>query len=59
MANTNDDRYVLRHRSPDMTAHYAKVTAMTPPVLKPGRFRAPDKLMAMLSTAGRKPKYAE
>lgn len=28
---------------------------MTPPRLKPGRFRAPDKLLAMLSTAGRKP----
>jgi hypothetical protein len=35
------------------------LAAMTPPSLKPGRFRAPDKLMAMLSTAGRKPKYAE
>lgn len=30
--------------------------AMTPPGLKPGRFRAPDKLMAMLST---RRKYAE
>jgi integrase/recombinase XerD len=35
------------------------LSAMTPPTLKPGRFRAPDKLLAMLSTAGRKPNYAE
>jgi integrase/recombinase XerD len=32
---------------------------MTSPTLKPGRFRAPDKLLAMLGTAGRKPNYAE
>jgi hypothetical protein len=35
------------------------LAAMTPPMLKPGRFRAPDKLLAMLSTAGRKSNYAE
>ena len=28
-------------------------------MLKPGQFRAPDKLIAMLSTAGRKTSYAE
>jgi integrase/recombinase XerD len=28
-------------------------------MLKPGRFRAPDKLLAMLTAAGRKPSYAE
>jgi hypothetical protein len=33
--------------------------AMMPPTPKPGRFRAPDKLLAMLSTAGCKPNYAE
>jgi integrase/recombinase XerD len=32
---------------------------MTPPMLKPGRFRAPDKVLAMLNTAGRKPNYVE
>ena len=35
------------------------LAAMAPPMLKPGRFRAPDKLLAMLTTAGRKPSYAE
>ena len=35
------------------------LAAMEPPMLKPGRFRAPDKLLAMLSTAGRKSNYAE
>src|SRR5262245_15088751 len=29
------------------------------PMLKPGRFRAPDKLLAMLATAGRKQHYAD
>jgi site-specific recombinase XerD len=43
----------------DPTEKIEALAAMTPPSLKPGRFRAPDKLMAMLSTAGRKPKYAE
>jgi site-specific recombinase XerD len=43
----------------DPTEKLEALAAMTPPSLKPGRFRAPDKLMAMLSTAGRKPKYAE
>ena len=35
------------------------LAAMKPPMLKPGRFRAPDKLLAMLNTAARKPNYAE
>jgi site-specific recombinase XerD len=35
------------------------LAAMAPPMLKPGRFRAPDKLLAMLSTTERKPRYAE
>ena len=43
----------------DPTEKLEALAAMTPPAMKPGRFRAPDKLMAMLSTAGRKPKYAE
>jgi integrase/recombinase XerD len=43
----------------DPTEKLEALSAMTPPTLKPGRFRAPDKLMAMLSTAGRKSKYAE
>jgi integrase/recombinase XerD len=43
----------------DPTEKLEALSAMMPLGLKPGRFRAPDKLMAMLSTAGRKPKYAE
>jgi site-specific recombinase XerD len=43
----------------DPTEKLQALAAMAPPMLKPGRFRAPDKLLAMLSTAGRKPNYAE
>lgn len=43
----------------DPTEKLEALAAMIPPNLKPGRFRAPDKLLAMLSTAGRKPDYAE
>jgi site-specific recombinase XerD len=43
----------------DPTEKLEALAAMAPPMLKPGRFRAPDKLMAMLSTAGRKTSYAE
>ena len=43
----------------DPTEKLKALNAMTPPTLKPGRFRAPDKLMATLSTAGRKRNYAE
>jgi integrase/recombinase XerD len=35
------------------------LAAMAPPMLKPGRFRAPDKLLAMLATVGRKQHYAD
>ncbi len=30
-----------------------------PPMLKPGRFQAPDKLLAMLQQAGHAKKYVE
>ena len=43
----------------DPTEKLEALAAMVPPTLKTGRFRAPDKLLAMLSTAGRKPNYAE
>ena len=44
----------------DPTEKLEALNAMMPPaLLKPGRFRAPDKLLAMLGTAGRKPNYAE
>jgi site-specific recombinase XerD len=43
----------------DPTEKLEALAAMAPPMLKPGRFRAPDKLLAMLSEAGRKPNYAE
>jgi len=43
----------------DPTEKLEALAAMAPPMLKPGRFRAPDKLLAMLNTAGRKPNYAE
>ena len=43
----------------DPTEKLEALAAMAPPMLKPGRFRAPDKLLAMLTSAGRKPNYAE
>ena len=43
----------------DPTEKLEAHAAMASPMLKPGQFRAPDKLMAMLSTAGRKTSYAE
>jgi integrase/recombinase XerD len=43
----------------DPTEKLEALAAMAPPMLKPGRFRAPDKLLAMLRTAGRKSNYAE
>lgn len=43
----------------DPTEKLEALAAMAPPMLKPGRFRAPDKLLAMLNTAGRQPNYAE
>jgi len=43
----------------DPTEKLEALAAMAPPMLKPGRFRAPDKLLAMLSTVKRKLDYAE
>jgi integrase/recombinase XerD len=43
----------------DPTAKLEALAIMAPPMLKPGRFRAPDKLLAMLQEAGRAKKYAE
>ncbi|SCB52868.1 Phage integrase family protein [Bradyrhizobium yuanmingense] len=43
----------------DPTEKLEALAAMSPPMLTPGRFRAPDKLLAMLNVAGRKPNYAE
>jgi hypothetical protein len=43
----------------DPTEKLEALTAMVPPMLKPERFLAPDKLLAMLSTGGRKPDYEE
>ncbi len=43
----------------DPTEKLEALAAMVPPMLKPGRFRAPDKLLAMLSTVKRRPDYAE
>jgi integrase/recombinase XerD len=43
----------------DPTEKLEALSAMAPPMLKPGRFRAPDKLLAMLSRPERKPRYAE
>jgi site-specific recombinase XerD len=43
----------------DPTEKLEALATMTPPMLKPGRFRAPDKLMAMFGAAGRKENYAE
>jgi integrase/recombinase XerD len=38
----------------DPTEKLQALNAMTPPMLKPGRFKAPDKLMAMLNATNRK-----
>jgi integrase/recombinase XerD len=43
----------------DPTEKLEALAAMAPPMLKPGRFRAPDKLLAMLGAAGRNTSYAE
>jgi integrase/recombinase XerD len=43
----------------DPTAKLEALAIMAPPMLKSGRFRAPDKLLAMLQEAGRAKKYAE
>lgn len=43
----------------DPTEQLEALAAMAAPMLRSGRFRAPDKLLAMLSMAGRKSNYAE
>ncbi len=43
----------------DPTEKLEALAAMAPPLLTPGRFRPPDKLLAMLKTVGRSPDYAE
>jgi integrase/recombinase XerD len=43
----------------DPTEKLEALAMMAPPMLKPGRFRAPDKLLAMLRTVGRPRNYAE
>lgn len=43
----------------DPTEKLEALAAMVPPMLRPGRFRAPDKLLAMLRTVGRSSNYAE
>ncbi|WOH80428.1 tyrosine-type recombinase/integrase [Bradyrhizobium sp. BEA-2-5] len=43
----------------DPTEKLEALAAMAPPMLKPGRFRASDKLLAMLRTVGRPSNYAE
>jgi site-specific recombinase XerD len=43
----------------DPTDKLEALAAMAPPMLKPGRFNTPDKLLAMLSATARKPNYAE
>ena len=43
----------------DPTEKLAALAAMAPPTLKPGRFRAPDKLLAMLNAISRATNYAE
>jgi integrase/recombinase XerD len=43
----------------DPTAKLEALAITAPPMLKPGRFQAPDKLLAMLRQAGRVKNYAE
>lgn len=43
----------------DPSEKLAALAAMAPPTLKPGRFRAPDKLLAMLNAARCPKNYAE
>lgn len=43
----------------DPTEKLAALTAGTSPTLRPGRFRAPDKLLAMLHPAKHDPNYAQ
>jgi len=43
----------------DPTEKLEALSAMAPPMLKPGRFRAPDKVLAMLNGAKRSSDYAK
>lgn len=43
----------------DPTAKLEALAITAPPMLKPGRFQAPDKLLAMLQQAGHAKKYVE
>lgn len=43
----------------DPTEKLEALTTMAAPILKPGRFKAPDKLLSMLKEAGRSRNYAE
>ena len=43
----------------DPTEKLEALAAVMPPTLQRGRFRAPDKLLAMLKAAGRSKNYAE
>ena len=43
----------------DPTEKLEALAAMAPPMLRPGRFRAPDKLIALLQETGRSNDYAE
>lgn len=43
----------------DPTAKLEALAITAPPMLKPGRFQAPDKLLTMLQQAGRAKNYAE
>ena len=43
----------------DPTAKLEALAVTAPPMLKPGRFQAPDKLLAMLQQAGHAKNYAE
>lgn len=43
----------------DPTEKLEALATMTPPTLKPGRFRTPDKLLAMLNSSRRSTNYAE
>lgn len=43
----------------DPTEKLEALNTMTPPLIKPGRFRATDKLIAMLKDVGRRNNYAE
>jgi hypothetical protein len=47
------------YRRADPIEKLEALAAMALPMLKPGRFRAPDKLLAMLRTVSRPPNYAE